>query len=264
MKPSFLLVSALLCILAGCSKFHHGPKPDANGVLPDGTLAEGHSALQVNAADTKGKPIAGARVEVEGGGVTRKGNANKEGWCTFFLPPASYAVIVTKDGYVPNKFTVQLQSTLYTSADSKLQTVAEAQAEQEAQAKQREVEEQAAKNKPVIDSLNVGDVEQRCGEPRNLDVDSTAPYFLYPYYIPFPSQYGVDSKAFGGYVKDQKTGQYIWLTDIEDVTLWFGAGGQPINEADVDTDGSNHPKTIDKYVDLPKVMPCLLQGGVAK
>jgi len=265
MKMTFSLVCALLCVLAGCSKFHRGPKPDANGVFPNGTLAEGHSALQVHAADTRGNPVAGAHVRVVGEGVRRDGDVNKAGWSTlFFLSPGSYTVMVTKNGYATEQFPEQLQSKIYTSAHDTMQTAAEAQAEQEAKAKQRGAEEQAAKNRTIIDSLNLADVMQRCGQPEGGTVASIDPYFLYSYGPTFTGHYDVDLEAFEGTVKEQNTGQDIQVSDIVDVTLWFGMGGQPIQEADVDTDGSNHDKAIDKYTALPKVMPCLLNGGVAQ
>jgi hypothetical protein len=136
---------------------------------------------------------------------------------------------------------------------------AAAQAAAEAQAA-REAED----DKPVIDSLNLEDVETRCGEPQRGDAASLAPYFGYDYGLGFAvGAYGVKREEFyGGSVRAEF--QDIKLQNIEFVTLWFGEGGQPITKAEVGTFDSNHSRTIDKYAGLPTLMPCLLKGGVAE
>jgi hypothetical protein len=94
----------------------------------------------------------------------------------------------------------------------------------------------------IIDSLDIDDVAERCGKPDDKQIGLVS-YYAY-------------SNAFntGPVVGDAYSRVVIWFRG-SDVKLW---------KVEAYPHGSNHSRPIDKYFQLPKVLPCLLKGGIAR
>jgi Carboxypeptidase regulatory-like domain len=102
--------------------YHVFAKADANGEYPDGTLAAGISAIQ-GRVESDGQPLRGAHVEVDDADYNTKAKTDTDanGAYTVFLPPGSYAVTVTKGGYLGQEFKAETHSQLWhTGSDTVL------------------------------------------------------------------------------------------------------------------------------------------------
>ena len=92
--------------------YHLFAKPDANGMYPDKTLSDGHSAMQGRVTAGKDESVSGAHVVVYSSEFKRKAETDTDanGAYTFFLPPDSYHVEVGKPGYQWTGFSQETHS----------------------------------------------------------------------------------------------------------------------------------------------------------
>jgi Carboxypeptidase regulatory-like domain len=203
-------------------------KPDANGMYADGTLAKGHAGIQGVVNEGFGDiPVSGVTVQIEDQQVT----TDDKGEFVIFVPPGNYNVWFRKDGYQRNIAPYVAKPTDGMFWDMKVRLEKEPTPEQ--------MKEQA--NSRILDSLTIDAVTDRCGPPDGERI-GLASFLTY-------------SNAFN-------TGP-VEATKYGSVTIHFEYNQHGPVDAEATPHGSYHSATISRY-ELVKVMPCLLNGGVAQ
>jgi len=127
---------------------------------------------------------------------------------------------------------------------TKIQPLLEAEAAQKAadQAAEQAAEEAA----PVLDSLNIDDVIDRCGQPDNTVTPSLEPYLTYSNAFNTGPVAGKEFSTVDIFFKGTTQGTHIDYPQVDGIPY-----------------GSHHSRPIGKD-QLPEVLPCLLKGGIAK
>lgn len=98
----------------------------------------------------------------------------------------------------------------------------------------------------IMDSLNIDDVTDRCGQPDNAVAPSLEPYLTYSNAFNTGPMVGKEFSTVDIFFRSTTKGTHIDYPQVDGIPY-----------------GSNHSRPISKNK-LPDVLPCLLKGGIAK